>query len=108
MLVVAAALIAAPVIGLAHDGVEHVMGTVSALTKGSITVKTTKNENVTVLLDASTTYSRNDVKAALADLKVGERVVVNAKDNAADKLVGISIRWGANSTAKDDHGEHTK
>jgi hypothetical protein len=96
------------VIAFAHKGIEHVMGTVSAKTDTSVTVMTVQHTSVTVLLDHSTTFSNNDATASLADLKTGERVVVNAKDNAADKLVAISVRWGAKSTAAADHDEHKK
>jgi hypothetical protein len=87
----------------AHNGIEHVMGTLSAKSPASVTVETPKHTKVTVLLDASTTYSFNDKKASLDDLKLGERVVVNAKESADEKLHGVSIRWGANSTASADH-----
>ena len=87
----------------AHNGIEHVMGTLSAKSPASVTVETPKHTKVTVLLDAATTYSFNDRKASLDDLKIGERVVVNAKESADEKLHGVSIRWGANSTAKADH-----
>jgi Cu/Ag efflux protein CusF len=96
------------VIATAHNGIEHVMGTVSAKTDTSVTVMTVKHTSVTVLLDHSTTFSYNDTKASLADIKTGERVVVNAKDNAEDKLVAVSVRWGAKSTATADHDDHKK
>lgn len=87
----------------AHNGIEHVMGTLSAKTSNSVTVETVKHTKVTVLLDPSTTYSFNDKNATLGDLKLGERVVVNAKDDSNDKMHAVSVRWGANSTAHDDH-----
>jgi hypothetical protein len=87
----------------AHNGIEHVMGTLSAKSPASVTVETPKHTKVTVLLDPSTTYSFNDKTASLNDLKIGERVVVNAKESADEKLHGVSIRWGANSTSHADH-----
>jgi len=95
-------------LALAHNGVEHVMGTLNAKSDTSVTVETTKHTKVTVLLDKATTYSFNDKNASLGDLKVGERVVVNAKEGADEKLHGVSIRWGANSTAHNDHAETAK
>lgn len=92
----------------AHNGIEHVMGTLSAKTHKSVTVETVKHTKVTVLLDPSTTFSWNDKSASANDLKVGERVVVNAKEGTDEKLHGVSVRWGANSTSHDDHGEHSK
>ncbi len=83
----------------AHNGVEHVMGTVTAVTDTSITVDTVKHTSVTVLIDSATTFSNNDAQASQKDVKVGQRIVINARPNADKKLVGVSVKWGANSTA---------
>jgi hypothetical protein len=99
------ALILGSAIAYAHNGVEHVMGTVTAVTDTSITVDTVKHTSVTVLIDSATTFSNNDAQASRKDLKVGQRVVINAKPNADKKLVGVSVKSGANSTA---HGDHTE
>src|SRR5258708_23316415 len=102
------ALMLGSAIAFAHNGIEHVMGTVTAVTDTSVTVDTTKHTSVTVLLDASTTFSNNDAPASLKDLKVGQRVVINAKENTDKKLVGLTVKWGANATAHGDHPEHKK
>jgi Cu/Ag efflux protein CusF len=102
ILTASATLLFGAAIAFAHNGVEHVMGTVAAIADTSITVTTVKHTPVTVLLEPATTYSFNDAKASLKDLKVGERVVINAKQNAGHKLVGVSVRWGANSRAHAD------
>lgn len=105
VLTAAAALTLGAVTTFAHNGIEHVMGTLSAKSDTSVTVDTVKHTKVTVLLDKATTYSFNDKAATFNDLKIGERVVVNAKEDSNEKLHGVSIRWGANSTAHDDHKE---
>jgi hypothetical protein len=87
----------------AHDGIEHIMGTLSAKTSTTVTVETVKHTKVTVLLDPATTFSWNDKSASLNDLKVGERIIANAKEDANEKLHCVSIRWGANSTSDNDH-----
>jgi hypothetical protein len=81
------------------------MGTITAITDISITVDTVKHTSVTVLIDSATTFSNNDAQASRKDLKIGQRVVVNAKLNSDKRLLGVSVKWGANSTA---HGEHTE
>jgi hypothetical protein len=101
-------LIFGSTIAFAHNGVEHVMGTVTAVTDTSITVDTVKHTSVTVLTDTATTFSNNDAQASRKDLEIGQRVVINAKPNADKKLVGVSVKWGANSTAHGDHTEHKK
>lgn len=95
-----AALMIGSVTAFAHNGVEHIMGTVTAVTDTSITVDTVKHTAVTVAVDPATTFSNKDVKTSLKDLKVGERVVINAKEGADKKLQGISVKWGAGSTSK--------
>jgi Domain of unknown function (DUF5666) len=99
------ALILGSAIAFAHNGVEHVMGTITAVTDTSITVDTVKHTSVTVLIDPATTFSNNDAQASRKDLKIGQRVVVNAKLNPDKKLVGVTVKWGANATA---HGDHTE
>jgi hypothetical protein len=71
------------------------MGSTSEVSDTTIEVKTVKNPDVTVLIRPSTTFTNNDSKASLKDLRVGEGVVVNAKENAWNKLVAVSVRWGA-------------
>lgn len=102
------ALVLGSATAFAHNGVEHVMGTITAVTDTSLTVETPKHTSVTVLLDSATTFTNDDAQASRKDLKVGDRVVVNAKENAAKKLVGVSVKWGAKSTTTADHSAHKK
>jgi hypothetical protein len=101
----AALLILGATGAFAHNGIEHVMGTLSAKSDTSVTVETPKHAKVTVLLDRGTTFSFNDKAVTLNDLKPGERVVVNAKEDSSDKLHAVSIRWGANSSSHADHDQ---
>ena len=103
VIVAAVALTLSAAGAFAHNGIEHVMGTLSAKSDTSVTVETPKHTKVTVLLDPATTYNWNDKAATFNDLKLGERVVVNAKEDSSDKLHAVSVRWGANSTSHDDH-----
>ena len=93
-------------IAFAHNGVEHVMGTVTALTDSSITVNTVKHTSVTVLIEPTTKFSKNDAQASRKDLKVGDRVAIDAKENSDKKLVGVTVKLG--SMANMDHGDHKK
>lgn len=78
--VLIAALLASTVslMANAHEGMIHVMGTVSALTDKSVTVQTTDKKTVEVVLIDATTYERAGKPAARTDLKVGYRVVIHA------------------------------
>ena len=105
-LTVVLALILGPAIVYAHNGVEHVMGTVTAVTDSSITVDTVKHTSVTVLIDASTKYTKNDAKITRQDVKAGDRVVIDAKENSDKKLVGVAVKLGA--AAHTDHSGHKR
>ena len=107
-LIAMAALIIGSAIAFAHNGIEHVMGTITAVTDNSITVDTVKHTSVTVMLDASTTFTNKDAKASLKDVKVGDRVVINAKEGADKKLQAVSVKWGASSSATTSHADHKK
>jgi hypothetical protein len=100
VIVAMASLMAGPVMTFAHDGVEHVMGTVKSMTATSITVETVKHETSVVALDPATKFSNKGVKALAKDLKIGDRVAIDTKDDAGDKPHAISVKWGATSTSK--------
>jgi hypothetical protein len=82
----------------AHGDEQHVIGTVASVTKDSITVKTTTNKLVTVAVVPETTFSRNKGGAKLADLNVGDRVVIHAKEPSEGKLVADTVQFSAPAT----------
>jgi hypothetical protein len=63
----------------AHEGMIHVIGTITALTDKSVTVETTDKRSVEVVLVDTTTYEKASKPAARADLKVGDRVVIHSR-----------------------------
>ena len=88
----------ASAIALAHGGLEHVMGTVTQVGDGSVTVKTTAGKTVTVNVDAKTTYSRASKPIQKSDIKVGDRVAIHAEEH--DKtLLGKTVEVGAAAKA---------
>ena len=87
-----------------HDGAEHVMGTVSKVSAQSVTVNTTDKKVVQVGLNAKTAYTRDDKKVAASDMKVGDRVMIEAKE-VNEKLVADSVKLGA-MASKAEHAEH--
>lgn len=68
-------------VALAHGEKKHVMGTVEKINSDSVVVKT-KEKSVEVKLIAATVYishaANEDKPAKLADLAVGDRVVIHA------------------------------
>src|SRR5882762_786088 len=65
---------------IAHEGMEHITGTVTSVGDNTLTVKTTKGKTVRVSVDTKTEYARGKVAAKIADLKEGDRVVVHAME----------------------------
>src|ERR1700693_1500421 len=94
-----------PAVALAHGGFEHVMGTVSKISDASVTVTTAAGKSVDVALDAKTTYARATQALQRADLKVGDRVVIDAV-KTGDKLAAHSIKIGGATAAKAAQHEH--
>jgi preprotein translocase subunit YajC len=92
----------------AHGDLEHVLGTVTAVTENAVTVETVKHTQVTVLLDPSTKFLNSNATAALQNLKMGDRVVIHAKKNADKKLVAVEVKWGATamSTGQREDMDH--
>ena len=92
----------------ADNGVERVMGTVMALTDSSVTVETVKHTAVTVLLDSSTKFTKTNARISLKDVKAGDQVVIDAKENGDRKLVGLVVRLGSAAHGPDhqDHPTH--
>jgi hypothetical protein len=81
----------------AHGGFEHVMGTVSKISAQSVTVTTAAKKAVEVGINAKTTYTRGDKTVAASDMKVGDRVVIDATE-VNEALVAASVKLGAATT----------
>ena len=83
----------AAVAALAHGGEEHVIGTVSKVTSDSITVKTTDNKMVTVGVVPATMFMMGKMMMKNGDLKVGNRVVIHAKEPKEGTLVADTVDY---------------
>jgi Cu/Ag efflux protein CusF len=66
-------------IAYAHNGMEHVMGTVGAITATSIDVKTGPESVRTVLTNSKTMWMKGKAMMKPAELHVGDRVVIHAR-----------------------------
>jgi uncharacterized membrane protein YjjP (DUF1212 family) len=82
----------------AHNGMEHVMGTIASITDNSITVTTTDGKTQTVTTTADTKYSTMDAAIALKDVKVGNRVVIHATKKES-KLIAATVQVGMGKMA---------
>jgi hypothetical protein len=77
----------------AHEGHDHVMGTVTRVEKGRIEIKGTDGKNVAVAVTATTVYTKGKDAAAFADLKPGLRVAVEAMKGKAG-LEAMEVKMG--------------
>jgi hypothetical protein len=90
----------------AHGNMKHVRGTVEKLSADTVTVKTPEGKSVEVKLAAATTYVRVGADkvaraAKMADLHVGDRVVIHANPKG-ETLEAAEVRFssaGAAATA---------
>ena len=105
-LVLALFLLAASIqTAFAHGGAEHVMGTVTKVSAQSVTVEKTDKKVVEVGLTAKTAFTRNDKRVAATEMKVGDRVMIEAKE-VNEKLVADSVNLGA-MESKGASAEHS-
>jgi cell division protein FtsL len=78
---------------LAHGEAVQVMGTVTTISDKSITVQTVDKKSSAVEITAQTKFVKSGVAASIKDLKVGERVVINA-GKIGEKLEAHQVRFG--------------
>jgi hypothetical protein len=83
-------------IAYAHNGMEHVMGTVTAITSTSIEVNTTSGKSQPVALTATTRYSRTDQTITVKDIKIGDHVVIHATRKGT-ALTAATVEVGSSS-----------
>lgn len=93
MVLLAAMVVLATGAAFAHGKEQHVMGKVTAMTDSSITVQTKAKDPVTVYTMAETKYEKSGAAASMKDLKVGDRVVIDAA-RMGDKLMANEVRFG--------------
>lgn len=89
--------------GLAFAHGDPIMGTVTAVTSDTFTIKDKDNKSVTIMLDKATKYLKDDKPAKKTDLKVGVRVVIDAEMDAKMKMFNaeeVNIAGTAAAPAK--------
>lgn len=89
----------------AHEGMQHVMGTVTAITANSITVKAINGTTQTVVLNTQTKYSKGTSAIAQKDIKVGDHVAVHASKKG-EQLIAAEIKVGTTQGMGDMKGMH--
>jgi hypothetical protein len=97
-IIITSILLAAPALLPAHEGFEHIQGTVLKVENNTLTVKTAKGSEA-VKLDAKTEITRDAHPAPAADLKAGTRVVVDVAEGDKNR-VAHAIKLGASPAPK--------
>ena len=88
----------APALPQAHPGHDHkVMGTITAIDKNKIVVKTTEGKDMTFEVVPTTSFKLGKQKGNQADLKVGMRVVANVGDGV-EPLKAKEVQYSAPAT----------
>jgi hypothetical protein len=77
----------------AHNGMEHIMGTVASMTATSLDVKATTGKMTTVMTDGKTMWMRGAATIKPADVHTGDRVVIHAK-KVDGKFVAAEVELG--------------
>jgi hypothetical protein len=77
----------------AHNGMVHVMGTVTAVSDTSISVKATGGAIQNVILTSQTKYLRGDQPITLKNIQPGDRIVIHATKKG-DQLVAVEAKVG--------------
>ena len=89
------------IVAFAHGGMEHILGTVTAITDHSLSVKTREGATRTVEFDGETKFVKGDAAATIKDVQVGSRVVIHAHNNE-NSLHAAEVKIGAGMPAHED------
>jgi len=82
---------------LAHNGNDHVRGTVTQVSAQSVTVQLADKTTKTLTISAKTEFEAAGKPGHLADVKVGDRVVIDVPEHGASALL---IKVGAGPAKK--------
>jgi len=87
-------------IGLLYAHGDPLTGTVTAVSGDTVTIKGKDNKPVVIMIDKKTKFLVNDKAAKQADLKVGNRVVIDAEMDPKMKMyTAEEIKIGAASAS---------
>jgi ribosomal protein S1 len=77
---------------LAHNGNDHVRGTVTQVSAQSVTVQLADKTTKTLAISTKTEFETSGKPGHLADVKVGDRVVIDVPEHGTNALL---IKVGA-------------
>ena len=97
-------------LAVAHNGVEHLRGTVTQITDKAVTIQVLDKQEMSVALAADTTFLKSGKAAKATDLKVGDKVVIDYVEKGRD-MTAKAVKFGpaaavAKATAAQGHEGH--
>jgi len=72
---------------LAHNGNDHVRGTVTQVSAQSVTVQLADKTSKTLTISAKTEFETAGKPGHLADIKIGDRVVIDVPEHGSSALL---------------------
>ena len=100
-IVVLAAFVLSAALGYAHGGATHLTGTITAIEGDHIQIKDQAGKAVMVMLGKTTKYLKAEKPSTKAELKVGVRVLIDAKMDEKMKMYAAEeISIGVAAAAK--------
>jgi len=72
---------------LAHNGNDHVRGTITQVSAQSVTVQLADKTTKTLSISAKTEFESSGKPGHLADVKVGDRVVIDVPEHGSSALL---------------------
>lgn len=107
VLAVIGAFLFTGVVAFAHGDAEHVQGTVTTVTATAITVQTTAKQPRTITMNTKTMVMRGKTHLAIADIKVGDRVVLDVdKEENLVTQVKLGTAPATSAKASPEHQDH--
>ena len=85
---------------LAHGNATHLMGTVTAVGKDTVTIQDKDGKSVVVMLEKTTKFLKNKKPTTIDEMKIGTRVVIDAEMNQKMKMYAAEeVQLGAAGAA---------
>jgi hypothetical protein len=86
--------------GMAFAYGDDILGTVTAVTNDTFTIKDQANKSVVIMLEKGTKFIKGNKPATKADLQVGVRVSIDAHMDAKMKMLSAEQVTIGSATAK--------
>src|SRR6185295_12972943 len=86
LIVLLAAFVLSAALVYAHGDATHLTGTVTAIEGDHIQIKDEAGKSVMVMLEKTTKYLKSDKASTKAELKVGTRILIDAKMDEKMKM----------------------